>query len=82
MKFKNFGIKKLEIPKNDNLKIVLPEDLLNMTNGHDLLQGLCPETQIFFPTLSASMFSKKPTVKICMHQLPVSTYLPTNQQIF
>jgi hypothetical protein len=71
MKFKIFGIKKLEIQKNDNLKIMLPEDLFNMTNGHDLCRASAQKPK-FFPTLSASMFSKQPTVKI--------TYNKTNGQ--
>ncbi len=41
----------------------LPEDLFNMTNGHDLCRASAHKPN-FFPTLSASMFSKQPTVKI------------------
>jgi hypothetical protein len=87
----NFWNKKnLEIPKNsNNLKIVLPEDLFNMTNGHDLCRASAHKPNCF-PTLSASMFSKQPTVKIVCNKTNgqdlcaascqyLPTYLPINQ---
>jgi hypothetical protein len=55
MKFKNFWNKKLEIPKNDNLKIALPEDLFDMTNGHDLCRA-CAQKPKFFGNLSINVF--------------------------
>jgi len=57
MKFKIFGIKNLEIPKNDNLKIMLPEDLFNMTNGHDLCRA-CAQKPKIFGNLSINVFKK------------------------
>jgi hypothetical protein len=79
----------LEIPKNDNLKIALPEDLFDMTNGHDLCRA-CAQKPKFFWQSEHQCFQKnqrsrscatKPTVKICV-KLPVSTYLPTNPTKF
>jgi len=62
----NFWNKKnWKFQKNDNLKIMLPEDLFNMTNGHDLCRASLPANQNFFHSLSSiNVFSKQPTVKI------------------
>jgi hypothetical protein len=75
MKFKFFGIKKLEIPKNDNLKIMLPEDLFNMTNGHDLCRASAHKPK-FFGNLSINVIKTTNGQDLCEASCQ---YLPTYQ---
>jgi hypothetical protein len=92
MKFKIFWNKKIwKFQKNDNLKIMLPEDLFNMTNGHDLCRASLPTNRNFFLLSQHQCFLKTTNGQDQVQQnqrsrsacsfLSVPTYL-TNQQIF